>query len=104
MVSRMIDIDLRLIGTVSDSELGRLLKKGNEEELKRTLGVKEKPVQQEDTYIPYDERVQIVQWLARFCRHINNGDMWLTDADNLEFFKKKMRQQFGWDTDDITLG
>lgn len=64
----------------------------------------QKGSEHEDTYIPYDERVNIVQWLARFCRHIDNGDMWLTDADNLEFFKKKMRQQFGWDTDDITLG
>lgn len=58
----------------------------------------------EDSYIPYDERVNIVQWLARFCRHIDNGDKWLDDEHNLAFFKAKMKQQFGWDTDDITLG
>ena len=67
------------------------------------IDIEKQDGKQEDTYIPYDERENIVQWLARFCRHIDNGDMWLTDADNLEFFKKKMRQQFGWDTDDITL-
>ena len=53
--------------------------------------------------IPYSERVHIVQWLARFCRHIDNGDEWLDDEHNLAFFKAKMKQQFGWETDGITL-
>ena len=57
-------------------------------------------IEQEDTYIPYDERVRIVRWLAKFCRHIDNGDKWLDDEHNLAFFKKKMKQQFGWDTED----
>lgn len=42
-------------------------------------------------------------WLARFCRHIDNGDQWLTDEENFDFFKKKMSQQFGWKTDGMTL-
>lgn len=42
-------------------------------------------------------------WLARFCRHIDNGDRWLTDEENFEFFKEKMKQQHGWNTDGMTL-
>lgn len=57
----------------------------------------------EDDYIPYNERERIVKWLARFCRHIDNGDEWLDDEHNLAFFKAKMKQQFGWETDGITL-
>ena len=42
-----------------------------------------------------DERKRMITWLAKFCRHIDNG--WMTDQENLEFFKGKMKQQFGWE-------
>ena len=43
------------------------------------------------------EHKRLVSWLSKFCRHIDNGDKWLTDEENLEFFREKMKQQFGWD-------
>ena len=43
------------------------------------------------------ERNHIIVWLSKFCRHIDIGDKWPTDEENLEFFKKKMKRQFGWD-------
>lgn len=46
-----------------------------------------------------EERKRMLSWLSKFCRHIDNGDKWLTDEENLAFFKGKMKQQFGWDTD-----
>lgn len=46
-----------------------------------------------------EEHKRLVSWLSKFCRHIDNGDKWLTDEENLAFFKEKMKQQFGWDTD-----
>ena len=49
--------------------------------------------------ITQDERENIVSWLGKFCSHIDNRDKWLTDEENLAFFKEKMKQQFGWDTD-----
>ena len=45
------------------------------------------------------EHNRLLSWLGKFCRHIDNGDTWLTDEENLAFFKEKMKQQFGWDTD-----
>ena len=45
------------------------------------------------------EHRQLLSWLGKFCRHIDNGDAWLTDEENIAFFKEKMKQQFGWDTD-----
>ena len=50
-----------------------------------------------------EEQNRLVTWLAKFNRHIDNGDKWLPDDENLEFYKKKMSQQFGWDTDKIEL-
>ena len=44
------------------------------------------------------EHKRMLSWLSKFCRHIDNGDKWLTDEENLEFFREKMKQQFGWDT------
>ena len=44
-----------------------------------------------------EEKKRMITWLAKFCRHIDNGDRWLTDQENLEFFKEKMKQQFGWE-------
>ena len=44
-----------------------------------------------------EERKRMVSWLGKFCRHIDNGDKWLTDEENIAFFKEKMKQQFGWD-------
>ena len=46
-----------------------------------------------------EERRRLLSWLGKFCRHIDNGDAWLTDEENIAFFKEKMKQQFGWDTD-----
>lgn len=43
-----------------------------------------------------EERKRMLSWLSKFCRHIDNGDKWLTDEENLEFFREKMKQQFGW--------
>lgn len=45
------------------------------------------------------EHRRLLSWLGKFCRHIDNGDTWLTDEENTAFFKEKMKQQFGWDTD-----
>ena len=42
-----------------------------------------------------EERKRLITWLAKFCRHIDNG--WMTDQENLEFFKGKMKRQFGWE-------
>ena len=44
-----------------------------------------------------EEHKRMISWLSKFCRHIDNGDKWLTDEENLEFFREKMKQQFGWD-------
>ena len=46
-----------------------------------------------------EEHKLLLSWLGKFCRHIDNGDAWLTDEENIAFFKEKMKQQFGWDTD-----
>ena len=46
-----------------------------------------------------EEHKRLLSWLGKFCRHIDNGDAWLTDEENIAFFKEKMKQQFGWDTD-----
>ena len=43
-----------------------------------------------------EEHKRMISWLSKFCRHIDNGDKWLTDEENLEFFREKMKQQFGW--------
>lgn len=44
-----------------------------------------------------EERRRLLTWLGKFCRHIDNGDKWLMDEENLAFFKEKMKQQFGWE-------
>ena len=46
-----------------------------------------------------EEHKRMISWLSKFCRHIDNGDKWLTDEENLEFFREKMKQQFGWFAD-----
>ena len=43
-----------------------------------------------------EEHKRMISWLSKFCRNIDNGDKWLTDEENLEFFREKMKQQFGW--------
>ena len=47
-----------------------------------------------------EEHRRLLSWLGKFCRHIDNGDAWLTDEENIAFFKEKMKQQFGWDVTD----
>ena len=46
-----------------------------------------------------EERKRMIYWLGKFCRHIDNGDKWLSDKENIEFFREKMKQQFGWFAD-----
>ena len=46
-----------------------------------------------------EEHRRLLSWLGKFCRHIDNGDKWLTDEENIAFFKEKMKQQFGWNAD-----
>ena len=36
-------------------------------------------------------------WMAKFCRHIDNYAKTLTDEENLEIFRKKIKDQFGID-------
>lgn len=43
-----------------------------------------------------EERKRLLSWFGKFCRHIDNGDKWLTDEENIAFFREKMKQQFGW--------
>ena len=43
-----------------------------------------------------EERERILSWLSKFCRHIDNGEKWSTDAENYAFFRKKLHDQFGW--------
>lgn len=43
-----------------------------------------------------EERKRMLTWLAKFCQHIENLGKPLPDAENLAFFKEKMRRQFGW--------
>lgn len=45
-----------------------------------------------------EERKRMISWLGKFCRHIDNGDKWLSDEENIAFFREKMKQQFGWDS------
>ena len=45
-----------------------------------------------------EERRRMISWLGKFCRHIDNGDRWLSDKENIAFFREKMKQQFGWDS------
>lgn len=45
-----------------------------------------------------EERRRMISWLGKFCRHIDNGDKWLSDKENIAFFREKMKQQFGWDS------
>lgn len=43
-----------------------------------------------------EERENIISWLSKFCLHIDMADKHLSDAEALEFWKKKMKVQFGW--------
>lgn len=44
-----------------------------------------------------EERENIILWLSKFCLHIDMADKHLSDAEALEFWKKKMKEQFGWE-------
>ena len=39
-----------------------------------------------------EEHRRLLFWLGKFCRHIDNGDAWLIDEENIAFFKEKMKQ------------
>lgn len=43
-----------------------------------------------------EEREHVISWLSKFCLHIDMADKHLSDAEALEFWKKKMKEQFGW--------
>ena len=36
-------------------------------------------------------------WMAKYCQHIDNIDNPLTDENNLEFFRRKIKEQFNFD-------
>ena len=45
-----------------------------------------------------EERKRIVIWLGKFCAHADQQyQPRFTDEANIEFFRQKMKQQFGWD-------
>jgi hypothetical protein len=47
-----------------------------------------------------EERRNIVHWLGKFCAYLDFKDECWTYEENLAFFRKKMREQFGWDVAD----
>lgn len=47
-----------------------------------------------------EERGRVLHWMSKFCRHIDMGDRPYTDAEAYEFFKNKMKQQFGWEVEE----
>ena len=45
-----------------------------------------------------EERKRIVIWLGKFCAHADQQyQPRFTDEANIEFFRQKMKQQFGWE-------
>ena len=45
-----------------------------------------------------EEREHIVSWLGKFCAHVDQQyQPRFTDEANIEFFRQKMKQQFGWE-------
>lgn len=45
-----------------------------------------------------EERERIVTWLGKFCAHVDQQyQPRFTDEANIEFFRQKMKQQFGWE-------
>lgn len=36
-------------------------------------------------------------WMVKYCQHIDNIDKPLTDEENLEFFRRKIKEQFNFD-------
>ncbi len=44
-----------------------------------------------------EERTRIVSWLGKFCAHVDQRFQPLPDEQNIEFFREKMKQQFGWE-------
>ena len=48
-----------------------------------------------------EERNRMVSWLAKFCVHIDNfpDGIKKSYAEQYDFFKRKMNQQFGWEVD-----
>ncbi len=44
------------------------------------------------------ERENIVTWIGKFCAHVDQQyQPAFTDEGNTEFFRRKMKEQFGWD-------
>lgn len=47
-----------------------------------------------------EEQKHIVIWLGKFCAHADRQfQPCFTDEQNIEFFRQKMKQQFGWEVD-----
>ena len=44
-----------------------------------------------------EEQKRIVSWLGKFCSHVDQHFHPLPDEQNIEFFRQKMKQLFGWD-------
>ena len=43
------------------------------------------------------ERERFINWLGRFCAHVDQQFQPLPDEQNIKFFREKMKQQFGWE-------
>lgn len=44
-----------------------------------------------------EEQKRLVNWLGKFCSHVDQHFQPLPDGQNIEFFRQKMKQQFGWE-------
>lgn len=44
-----------------------------------------------------EEQKRIVNWLGKFCSHVDQHFQPLPDEQNIEYFRQKMKQQFGWE-------
>lgn len=44
-----------------------------------------------------EEQKRLVNWLGKFCSHVDQHFQPLPDEQNIEFFRQKMKQQFGWE-------
>ena len=45
------------------------------------------------------ERKMLLSWMSKFCTHIDNPNP-QSDEENYEFFKRKLKEQFGWTFED----
>ena len=43
------------------------------------------------------EMERFINWLGRFCAHVDQQFQPLPDEQNIKFFREKIKQQFGWE-------